>query len=177
MIAKSGAVVGLCPTTEANLGDGIFPLETFLDMGGNFGIGSDSHISVSAVEELRLLEYGQRLDMQKRNIATSEKEVHTGTNLYKSALRGGSMASGFKNNEIKTGNRADLIVLDRNASTLLATPDNHIIDRFIFNGNQNVVQHVFVAGEHLINNYEHANEDQIYDKFKTVMEGLQKHLD
>jgi len=177
MIAKSGAIVGLCPTTEANLGDGIFPLKTFLDMGGNFGIGSDSHISVSAIEELRLLEYGQRLDMQKRNIATSEKEVHTGTNLYNKALRGGSMASGFKNNEIKTGNRADLIVLDRNAPTLLATHDNHIIDRFIFNGNQNVIQHVFVAGEHLINNYMHANEEQIYDKFKMVMEGLQKHLD
>lgn len=177
MIAKSSAVVGLCPTTEANLGDGIFPLKTFLNLGGTFGIGSDSHISISVVEELRLLEYGQRLHMQRRNIATSEKEVHVGTNLYKSALKGGASASGFKNHEIKIGNRADLIVLDANASTLIATPDDHIIDRFIFNGNQNVIQHVFVAGDHVICDYKHKDEAQIYREFKYVMHRLQKQLD
>ena len=70
-IAASGAVAGLCPTTEANLGDGLFPLESFLAAGGRFGIGSDSHVSQSPVEELRWLEYGQRLQHQRRNIAAS----------------------------------------------------------------------------------------------------------
>lgn len=177
MIARSGAVVGLCPATEANLGDGLFPLKAFMDHGGNIGIGSDSHISVSVVEELRLLEYGQRLNEQQRNIATSEDEVHTGTNLYKHALKGGAMASGFNNGKIEIGKRADLIVLDSAAATLLGTPDKHIIDRFIFNGNQNVIKHVFVSGERVINNHKHLSEVRIYEEFKAVMERLQKYLD
>ena len=177
MITKSGAVVGLCPTTEANLGDGLFPLKTFADGGGQIGIGSDSHISVSLVEELRLLEYGQRLNVQKRNIVTSKEEVHTGTNLYRQALKGGARASGFNNGEIEIGKRADIIVLDPNAATLLGTPDNHIIDRFIFNGNQNIIEHVFVAGEQVIKNQRHVNEVRIYEEFKAVMNRLKKHLD
>ena len=177
MITKSGAVVGLCPTTEANLGDGLFPLKTFLDGDGHIGIGSDSHISVSIVEELRLLEYGQRLSKQQRNIATSKEEVHTGTNLYQQALKGGAKASGFNNGEIKIGKRADIIVLDRDAATLLGTPDNHIIDRFIFRGNQNSIEHVFVAGEQVIKNHRHLCEARVYQEFKIVMDRLKKHLD
>lgn len=177
MITKSGAVVGLCPTTEANLGDGLFPLKTFMDGSGHIGIGSDSHISVSLVEELRLLEYCQRLSVQQRNIATSLEEVHTGTNLYRQALIGGAKASGFNNGEIEIGKRADIIVLDRNAATLLGTPDNHIIDRFIFNGNQNSIEHVFVAGEQVIKNQRHVNEGRIYEEFKAVINRLKKYLD
>lgn len=177
MITKSGAVVGLCPTTEANLGDGLFPLKTFLDGGGQIGIGSDSHISVSLVEELRLVEYGQRLSAQQRNIATSKEEVHTGTNLYRQTLKGSAQASGFNNGEIEIGKRADIIVLDPNAATLLGTPEKHIIDRFIFNGNQNVIEHVFVAGKHVIKSKMHSNEVRVYEEFETVVGRLQKQLD
>jgi formimidoylglutamate deiminase len=93
-IARSGAVAGLCPTTEANLGDGLFPLESFLAQGGVFGIGSDSHVSQSAVEELRWLEYGQRLQHQRRNIAVSDAQRNVGDFLWQGALRGGAQAAG-----------------------------------------------------------------------------------
>jgi len=136
MIAKSGAVVGLCPTTEANLGDGLFPLKKYLDQNGLIAIGSDSHISVSISEELRWLEYGQRLQHNKRNIVADDEEPHTGTNLYQKCLKGSAAASGFNNGAIIVGKRADLIILDECSPILVGTADKAIIDRFIFNGNQ-----------------------------------------
>src|SRR5690348_1390592 len=89
-LAASGAVAGLCPTTEANLGDGLFPLKAYLDAGGVIGIGSDSHISVSPVEELRWLEYGQRLVTRRRNIAASDSSDSVGETLWGDALFGGA---------------------------------------------------------------------------------------
>src|SRR5574337_734342 len=85
-IAASGAVVGLCPTTEANLGDGLFPLAAYLDAGGRLGIGSDSHISISPVEELRWLEYGQRLQTRHRNIASRHPGDSVGETLWRAAI-------------------------------------------------------------------------------------------
>ena len=93
-IARRGATVAICPTTEANLGDGLFPLRAFLDAGGQWGIGSDSHVSVSPVEELRWLEYGQRLTTRRRNIAVAPGQPSTGTLLYTQALAGGLRACG-----------------------------------------------------------------------------------
>src|SRR6185437_11652896 len=94
-IAKSGAVAGLCPTTEANLGDGLFPLANYLDAEGTLGVGSDSHISVSPVEELRWLEYGQRLATRHRNIAARKPGASVGETLWAAALRGGRQAAGL----------------------------------------------------------------------------------
>ncbi|HRW31055.1 MAG TPA: formimidoylglutamate deiminase, partial [Emcibacteraceae bacterium] len=177
MIVKSGAVVGLCPTTEANLGDGLFPLKKYLDQNGLIAIGSDSHISVSISEELRWLEYGQRLHHNKRNIAADEKEPQTGTNLYQKCLKGGAAASGFNNGAIVVGKRADLIILDECSPILVGTPDKAIIDRFIFNGNQNPVRHVIVAGECIISDYKHTREDKIFTEFAATMDRLKKILD
>lgn len=177
MIARSGAVAGLCPTTEANLGDGLFPLKKYLGMGGDIAIGSDSHISVSVIEELRLLEYGQRLESRARNIAASERENHTGSNLYNLALKGGAKASGFNNGAIEVGKRADIIVLDENSPLLVGTPDHSIIDRFIFSGNVSPIKHVMVAGEWVITDYKHGAEDSISRDFTAVMQSLQKLLD
>ncbi len=177
MIAKSGAVVGLCPTTEANLGDGIFPLNNYLESGGEIAIGSDSHISVSVIEELRLLEYGQRLIHQRRNISADEKESHTGTSLYLKALRGGARASGFNNGVIDIGKRADIIVLDDRSPLLAGTPKENMIDRFIFSGNVNPVKDVYVAGNKVISDYKHENERQIAAEFAAAMMSLQKILD
>ena len=177
MIATSGAVVGLCPTTEANLGDGLFPLADYLAQGGSIAIGSDSHISVSVSEELRLLEYGQRLKYRARNIAASDAEIHTGTRLYQGCLRGGAKASGFDNGAIEIGKRADLIVLDENSPLLVGTPQRSIIDRFVFNGNQNSVKHVLVAGEMIIRDYKHQQEQQITRDFAATMMKLKKLLD
>jgi formimidoylglutamate deiminase len=177
MIATSRAVVGLCPTTEANLGDGLFPLADYLAQGGSIAIGSDSHISVSVSEELRLLEYGQRLKYRARNIAASDAEIHTGTRLYQGCLRGGAKASGFDNGAIEIGKRADLIVLDENSPLLVGTPQRSIIDRFVFNGNQNSVKHVLVAGEMIIRDYKHQQEQQITRDFAATMMKLKKLLD
>jgi formimidoylglutamate deiminase len=177
MVARSGAVVGLCPTTEANLGDGIFPLKKYMDMGGAIAIGSDSHISISVVEELRLLEYGQRLFYQARNIAVNDEKTHTGENLYHMALKGGSRASSFDNGVLEVGKRADILILDEASPLLLATPDQNIIDRFIFNGNVNPIKHVMVAGEFLIFDYKHSNEVHIKEKFYNTMKRLKNFLD
>ncbi|MGH8211664.1 MAG: formimidoylglutamate deiminase, partial [Rhodanobacteraceae bacterium] len=111
-IAKSGAVAGLCPTTEANLGDGLFPLRPYLDAGGALGIGSDSHISVSPVEELRWLEYGQRLTTRSRNVAAFGPEASVGETLWGAASQGGAQASGIE--PFGPAARADLLVLDEN---------------------------------------------------------------
>lgn len=177
IIARSGAVVGLCPTTEANLGDGLFPLADYMNRGGDIAIGSDSHISVSVTEELRLLEYGQRLNYQRRNIGAGKNEIHTGTNLYMHSLRGGAKASGFNNGVLAVGKRADIIVLDENSPILVATPINNVIDRFIFSGNDCPVKHVMVQGEFVIFNQRHKREEMIKNNFFAVMQGLEKYLD
>ena len=110
-IAKSGAVAGICPTTEANLGDGFFNLPQYIREGGTWGIGSDSHISVDAVEELRWLEYGQRLLLKQRAIARTENMPHVGDYLYHNALKGGAQAMGVNIGELSVGSRADFLVL------------------------------------------------------------------
>ncbi|MDG1438798.1 MAG: formimidoylglutamate deiminase [Emcibacteraceae bacterium] len=177
MMAKSGAIAGICPTTEANLGDGLFPLKSYLDQGGKIAIGSDSHISVSVTEELRLLEYGQRLASLGRNVAVSETQKHTGTNLYQLSLQGGAQASKFNNGAIEVGKRADIVVLDDKSPLLMGSPKNSIIDRYIFNGNQNMVKDVFVMGKHVIQDYHHTKEQEILNDFKKTVERLKKHLD
>lgn len=177
LIANSGAVVGLCPTTEANLGDGLFPLKQFFGHGGNIAIGSDSHISVSVVEELRLLEYGQRLHHRCRNIGAAKDEIHTGSNLYKQCLYGGAKASGFNNGVIAVGKKADIIILDENSPLLVATPVNNVIDRFIFNGNQNPIKHVMVGGDFIIKDYQHKLQQSINSDFFAAMKRLGKYID
>ena len=131
-------MVGLCPTTEANLGDGLFPLKEWLDAGGEIGIGSDSHISVSPVEELRWLEYGQRLLTRHRNISASAAQPSTGAVLFAAALPGGARASrmpvgsfvGGDASLPSVGNRADLLVLDER-SPLLAGRDQAASARYL----------------------------------------------
>jgi formimidoylglutamate deiminase len=131
-VAESGAVAGLCPTTEANLGDGLFALRAYREAGGVLGIGSDSHISVSPVEELRWLEYGQRLITRHRNIAVSESSASVGENLWGDALFGGAQASGVAVGAIEDGARADLIVLDDAAPLLAARDLDNVLDTFLF---------------------------------------------
>ncbi|TAL92133.1 MAG: formimidoylglutamate deiminase, partial [Rhodanobacter sp.] len=145
-IAGSGAVVGLCPTTEANLGDGVFPLTDYLDAGGVFGIGSDSHISVSPVEELRWLEYGQRLQLRHRNITARHAGDSVGETLWRAALRGGAQACGRSIGELREGARADLIVLDDASPLLAARNEQSVLDSFLFAGNTPLVRDVMCAG-------------------------------
>ncbi|MDE1884462.1 MAG: formimidoylglutamate deiminase [Xanthomonadaceae bacterium] len=168
-LAESSAVAGLCPTTEANLGDGLFPLQAYRDAGGVFGIGSDSHISVSPIEELRWLEYGQRLISRRRNIAVSESSASVGENLWGDALFGGAQASGTGIGAIEQGARADLIVLDE-ASPLLAGRDAvNVLDTFLFAGNANLVRHVMVAGEWVVCDGRHRDEENIASRYREAV--------
>jgi formimidoylglutamate deiminase len=171
-IAKSGAVAGLCITTEANLGDGIFPIQSYLEHGGTWGIGSDSHISISPVEELRWLEYQNRLLTRQRAVLASEQSKHIGTTLYAQALQGGAQALGQAVGAIEVGRKADWLVLDTQSALLIGMADEFILDAWLFSGNQNVVKDVYVNGECVVENYQHSQQAEIVSQYKAVIKRL-----
>jgi formimidoylglutamate deiminase len=179
-VADSGAVAGLCPTTEANLGDGLFPLRDYLDAGGAIGIGSDSHISVSMVEELRWLEYGQRLLTRHRNIAVSESSNSVGETLWAEALFGGTQAAGVEIGVLEAADpgaphvasRADLLVLDHTAPLLQARAADTILDTLLFAGNTNLVRDVMVNGDWLVRDFRHRDEERIAARYGRTLAEL-----
>ena len=171
-LAHSGAVAGLCPTTEANLGDGLFPLAAFLDAGGTLGIGSDSHISISPVEELRWLEYGQRLLSRHRNIAARQQGGSVGETLWRAALAGGAQASGVPVGELRAGARADLIVLDDGSPLLAARDTRSLIDSFLFSGNTPLVRDVMVGGRWQVRDFKHRDEEGIAARYRAAVNAL-----
>ncbi len=164
-IARSGATVAICPTTEANLGDGLFPLRAYLEAGGAWGIGSDSHISVSPVEELRWLEYGQRLATRHRNIAAGADSPSVGMTLLAGALASAADATGFD----ATG---DALVLDGAAPILAGAGADDVVDRWIFSGNRNLVREVRVAGERLVADGAHRDHEAVAARYMTAMRDL-----
>ena len=165
-IAASKAVVALCPSTEANLGDGLFPLRDFLELGGRIGIGSDSNVSVSPVEELRWLEYGQRLITRQRNIAVSAQHASVGENLYRHIVDGGLRACGGGDAD------DDGLILDATAPCLAgATPDD-LYDRFVFAGNRGLVREVHVAGQPRVVDGRHHQAEAIAARYRAVIRAL-----
>ncbi len=170
-LVASGAVAGLCPTTEANLGDGLFPAGAFLGAGGALGIGSDSHVSVSPVEELRWLEYGQRLFHRRRNLLTGA-DPSVGETLYRAALAGGAQALARPIGRLAAGARADLVVLDPETPALLAKGTGHLLDAAIFAGNVNPVRDVMVGGRWLVQEREHAAEHAVQARFRASVAAL-----
>jgi len=172
-LAYCGAIAGLCPTTEANLGDGWFPLAQYLEASGSFGIGSDSNVSVSAIEELRWLEYGQRLAQRRRTIAATATTRSVGRALYQYALAGGAKAAGRPIAGIAPHQRADFLVLDAEAPFLVTKAGDALIDGLIFGGNANPIRDVFVGGHALITDWRHFDEAQIFADFKRTVARLQ----
>ncbi|MCJ9427809.1 formimidoylglutamate deiminase [Kordiimonas marina] len=168
-MAERGVVAGLCPTTEANLGDGLFPAAEYAAHGGRFGIGSDSHVSIDAREELRLLEYGQRLARQARTVLTPADGGHTGLNLWCAAAEGGAQALAQPIGEIAVGKRADLIVLDDTSATFAATHGAHTVDAFVFAGQPSPVRDVMVAGNWVIEDGAHKNEAEITGRYRDTV--------
>ena len=164
-LAASGAVAGLCPTTEANLGDGLFPLAPFLAGGGRFGVGSDSHISQSPVEELRWLEYGQRLLHQRRNVAASPAQRRVGDFLWQGALQGGAAASGRAVGALAVGKRADLLVLDSAHPNLAGAAPEDVLGAFVFCGNDNLVRDVMVGGRWVVRGHQHVAQAAIAQRY------------
>ena len=165
-IARSKAVVALCPTTEANLGDGLFPLREFLEQGGRFGIGSDSNVSVSPVEELRWLEYGQRLVARQRNIASSDELPSAGESLIVQSVSGGRQSNGLG------GQHDDRLMLDQESLSLSGAAAVDVHDRFVFAGNRGLVKDVFVAGAQVIKDGRHAAGEEIARRYRRTLRTL-----
>lgn len=164
-IARSGATVAICPTTEANLGDGLFPLRDYLDAGGAWGIGSDSQISVSPVEELRWLEYGQRLATRHRNIAVGEGLSSVGETLLRGVVASSAQATGLSD-------AGDVVVLDGDAPQLAGASRDDVVDRWIFSGNRNLVSEVHVAGERVVIDGRHRDRDAAAARYRDAMQAL-----
>jgi formimidoylglutamate deiminase len=164
-IAGSGATVALCPTTEANLGDGLFRLRDYMTAGGAWGIGSDSHVSVSPVEELRWLEYGQRLLTRRRNIAVDGGAYGVGASLLRAVRASAANATGFD----AVG---DGVVLDGHAPQLVAATPEDVADRWIFSGNRQLVDEVHVAGRRVVAGGLHPGREVVAARYAAVVRGL-----
>lgn len=167
-LAATGATVGICPSTEANLGDGLFPLRAYLDAGGRFGIGSDSHVGTSPVEELRWLEYGQRLQQRVR-ICAQDAQGRVGEALLAHCLQaGGRVARADGGHAWEPGHRADLVLLDAQAAELAVLPPERRIDGWVFNGNRPLVREVMVGGRWVVSEGRHRARERIEARFIEV---------
>lgn len=150
-IKASGAAIVICPSTEANLGDGVFDFPGYAGMGGNWSIGSDSHVTRSWPEELRLLEYSQRLTHRRRNIASTVAGTgSTAAALFEAALAGGPAATALPLGGLAVGNRADFCVLDLQASALLGVPEAQLLDALVFSSPAARFADVFVGGRPVV---------------------------
>jgi formimidoylglutamate deiminase len=174
-MAKSGAIAGLCPITEANLGDGIFDGVRFRAHGGSFGVGSDSNVRISLSEELRLLEYSQRLGLKGRALLAEEGRS-TGRVLYEAACAGGALAGGRQAGAIAAGNWADLMALDCSGPDLQPSRGDMILDTFIFAGDDRMVAEVWSAGRHIVSGGRHTARDGIVARYRSVMARLRDAL-
>jgi formimidoylglutamate deiminase len=170
-LAATGAVVGLCPSTEADLGDGVFPTGAFLTAGGRFGIGGDSHVGVDAFQELRLVEAVQRLTLEKRNVFAREGES-SGRTLYQTALAGGARALAQPTGAIAVGLRADLVVLNGDDPALVEQPAQNVLDAAIFGPGRQIVRDVMVAGRWVIGEGHHADEEAILVRYRQTLKRL-----
>ena len=174
-LAQSGAVAGLCPITESSLGDGIFDGVRFAQAGGRFGIGSDSNIRISLAEELRTLEYSQRLRDRARALhATREKS--TGRVLFEEAAAGGGQAAGRLAGAIGEGMLADLVAFDRSNVDLEGRAGDDVIDSFIFVAGDAAISDVWSAGQHLVEHGRHIRRDTITQRYRATMQGLRSRL-
>lgn len=170
-MARSGAVAGLCPVTEANLGDGPFNGAAYLEAGGAFGVGSDSNVNISLTEELRTLEYSQRLrDLARNVLVVGEGSV--GATLYTGAARGGAQALARDAGEIAEGRLADLVAIDSNAPTLCALTQDQVLDGLVFAAKDDVVTDVWSAGRHQVEGGRHKGREAIISRYRGAIADL-----
>jgi formimidoylglutamate deiminase len=170
-MAATGAVAGLCPVTEANLGDGIFNAPAFCGAGGAFGVGTDSNVLIGAADELRQLEYSQRLKLRARNVMATTHTVSTGRALFDAALAGGAQALGLTGG-LAAGLAADIVSLDADNLALAGRSDDAILDGWIFGSARAPVDCVWTSGRKVVTNGRHYRAEQVATIFRERIEGL-----
>lgn len=171
-LAKTGAVAGLCPVTEASLGDGIFPAREFLDAGGLFGVGTDSNVLVGVADELRQLEYGQRLKHRERNVLSGAAGVSTGRALFDAALTGGARALAQPTTGLETGARADIVTLDTAHPSLAGRRGDAVLDGWIFAAGAGAIACVWAGGNKVVEAGRHRLRQSARGAFNAAMRRL-----
>jgi formimidoylglutamate deiminase len=173
-VARTGAGVVICPSTEANLGDGFCDLPGWLQAGVPISLGSDSHVTRCAAEELRWLEYGQRLRLRQRNVAAAPEqgEPATAHRLWQRCLDGGAAAAGLKSWGLVAGARADLLVLDAAAPSLLGVPEGRWLDALVFSSPGAAFRDVMVAGRWVVQGHRHWDQGRVAGEFERAMVGV-----
>ena len=166
-MAKAGAIAGLCPITEANLGDGTFPGRRFTAKGGRYGIGSDSNVLIGVADELRQLEYSQRLARQARNVLAKPGQSN-GRALFDAAVAGGSAALGAGTGGLTEGAAADFVSLDASHPSLAGKKGDAILDAWIF-ANGTKVDCAWVRGRKLVDGGKHFRREAVAERFRKVM--------
>ena len=174
-LAKTGAVVGLCPITEANLGDGPFNGPHYLGAGGTFGVGSDSNIRISLTEELRMLEYSQRLRDLKRNLMVPETGS-VGQTLYLGAAAGGAQALQRNAGKLEVGCLADLVAIDSADAQLTGLAQTQIFDGLCFAAIDRVITDLRSAWRHMVQSGRHILRDKITQDYDRTMAQLLRSL-
>jgi formimidoylglutamate deiminase len=171
-VAKTGAVVGLCPVTEASLGDGIFPARPFLNSKGRFGVGTDSNVLIGVSDELRQLEYGQRLALLERNVFAADADMSTGRALLEAAVRGGAQALAQPTSSLAEGGRADIVTLDANHPSLAGRKGDQLVDGWIFASGRDAIDCVWAGGIKLVEGGRHRLRDHARRQFNATMARL-----
>ncbi|WP_305804862.1 formimidoylglutamate deiminase [Stenotrophomonas sp. YIM B06876] len=166
-IIASNAVAGLCPITEANLGDGVFPMQAFARAGGRFGVGSDSNVLIDAAEELRLLEYGQRLQLRGRNVLSPGAQS-SGRWLYEQAAQGAAQALGVEHG-LRIGAPADLVELDPEHPALLSRSGDAWLDSWLFAARNGAVRSVWRGGREWVRHGRHLQRDSVARRFSAAL--------
>jgi formimidoylglutamate deiminase len=171
-IAAAGATVCVSISTEANLGDGLFDTTRFFESNGRLCIGSDSQSTVNPAEELRWLEYQQRLRKKRRAVLASKSDPHVGTRLWSDAAQHGAHAIGQPSGAIEVGRRADWLVLDAEHPSMAGAAPDTALDHLVFAGGDAAIRDVMVAGRWVIKDRRHAAEDELRPRFGALMQRL-----
>ena len=169
--ARSCAVAGLCPITEANLGDGVFPARAFLDAGGRLGVGSDSNVEITVAGELRMLEYSQRLMARARNVC-ARRGGSTGATVFAAAAAGSAQALGRPAGGLAPGLAADIVSLRANSPLIAGRADDEVLDAWIFGASRNLVDGVWSGGRKVVGGGRHARCETIAARFGEALRRL-----
>ena len=173
-LAQSGAIAGLCPTTEANLGDGVFGALRFMEAGGKFGVGTDSNTRISVVEELRLLEVSQRLTSKQRVILADDETPSNGRFLCMNAAAGGATALQRDTGQLREGAWADIVALNDRHHDIIGLKGDKILDAWIFAGSEDAIDAVWAAGRKMVVDGKHIHHDKILERYKKTAARLRR---